>query len=143
MNSIDINQLPKDEFGFSGPLRDKLVTAILEGKKQSSTSLLIEYVLEHEALTEVGQLSVVLDSANTAVAVLRQTETKVCRLADVTLEHCIAEGEGYATIAAWRTSHEAFWNSPEFLAELGLSDCHISDDTKVVCDRFELVSVLS
>jgi len=36
-------QLPAAEFGFLGELRDRLVAAILEGEKTSTTGLYAEY----------------------------------------------------------------------------------------------------
>ena len=38
------------EFGFPGPLRDKLVAAILDGAKTSTTALVVEYEQDGEAL---------------------------------------------------------------------------------------------
>jgi uncharacterized protein YhfF len=46
------------EFAFPGPLRDKLVTAILAGRKTSTSSLLAEYERELERLPRAGERSV-------------------------------------------------------------------------------------
>ena len=43
-------------FAFPGPLRDKLVAAVLAGKKTATTGLAIEWEVEGEALPVVGQL---------------------------------------------------------------------------------------
>lgn len=42
--------LPIAEFGFPGPLRDKLVAAILAGIKTTTTALAAEYEREGEPL---------------------------------------------------------------------------------------------
>jgi hypothetical protein len=42
--------LPASEFGFPGPLRDRLVAAILTGEKISTTGLHGEYMRSGEAL---------------------------------------------------------------------------------------------
>ncbi|MFT8593421.1 MAG: ASCH domain-containing protein [Bifidobacterium sp.] len=143
MSSYDISKLPKDEFAFPGPLRDKLVSALLSGKKTSSTSLLVEFEIEPEPLPKAGDLSVIIDSDERPVGVLRQSGTTICRLADVTLEHCIREGEGYESIAAWRKAHEDFWTSEEYRSSLGRPDFRLNDDTQIVCERFELVETLA
>lgn len=129
-----ISTLPCGEFAFPGPLRDALVTAIVDGTKTTTTSLLVEYQRGHDPREGVGALEAVLDSHDNVVCVIRTTEVQVCRLADVSDEHAIAEGEGYADANEWRAGHEQFWNSPEFVEYIGELD--INDDTQVVCQRF-------
>ncbi|MCI1219402.1 MAG: ASCH domain-containing protein [Bifidobacterium sp.] len=139
---IDVDKLPRDEFAYPGPLRDKLIAAILDGSKTTSTGLLAEYLKDGDEISPVGELSVPVDSQGKPVCVLRQEEAYTCRLADVTLEHAINEGEGYRTVAAWRREHERFWSSPEFLAELDDPGFRLDDDTMVVCERFRLIQRL-
>lgn len=129
-----ISELPRGEFAFPGPLRDALVTAILDGTKTTTTSLLVEHPRGHDPREDVGTLEAVLDSHDNVVCVIRTTEVQVCRLADVSDEHAIAEGEGYTDANEWRTGHEEFWRSPEFVEYIGELD--INDDTQVVCQRF-------
>lgn len=129
-----ISQLPRGEFAFPGPLRDALVTAILDGTKTTTTSLLSEHPRDHDPREDVGTLEAVLDSHDNVVCVIRTTEVYVSRLADVSDEHAIAEGEGYAGASEWRAGHEQFWRSPEFVEYIGELD--INDDTQVVCQRF-------
>lgn len=129
-----ISALPRGEFAFPGPLRDALVTAILDGTKTTTSSLLSEYPRDHDSREDVGTLEAVLDSRDNVVCVIRTTEVYVCRLADVSDEHAIAEGEGYADASDWRAGHEQFWRSPEFVEYIGVLD--INDDTQVVCQRF-------
>lgn len=129
-----ISELPRGEFAFPGPLRDALVTAILDGTKTTTSSLLVEHSRGHDPREDVGTLEAVLDSHDNVVCVIRTTEVYVCRLADVSDEHAIAEGEGYADASEWRTGHEEFWCSPEFVEYIG--ELEIDDDTQVVCQRF-------
>ncbi|MGV0351762.1 ASCH domain-containing protein [Corynebacterium guaraldiae] len=129
-----ISALPRGEFAFPGPLRDALVTAILNGTKTTTTSLLAEHPSGYKPQEDVGNLEVVLDSHDNAVCVIRTTEVQIRRLADVSDEHAIAEGEGYADASDWRAGHEQFWRSPEFVEHIGELD--INDDTQVVCQRF-------
>lgn len=129
-----ISALPRGEFAFPGPLRDALVTAILDGTKTTTTSLLAEHPRDHAPREDVGTLEAVLDSHDNVVCVICTTEVQVRRLADVSDEHAIAEGEGYADASDWRAGHEKFWRSPEFVEYIGELD--INDDTQVVCQRF-------
>ncbi|WP_203784400.1 ASCH domain-containing protein [Asanoa ferruginea] len=132
-----LEELPLTLFGFPGPLRDKLVAAILSRAKTSTTALEALYI--DEPLPVVGEVSAVVDSDDRRVAAIEITEVRVLRLADVDLQHAIDEGEGDRTVAQWRAGHEEFWNSPEVRAELG-DEFVIDDDTQVVAQRFRLLS---
>ncbi|MEU7775537.1 ASCH domain-containing protein [Micromonospora taraxaci] len=138
---MHLDDLPLAEFAFPGPLRDTLVGAILSGAKTSTTGLLIGYERANEPLPEVGQRTAVVDSAGRRVAVIELTDVRVIRLADVDLEHALAEGEGDESVAQWRAGHETFWHSAEMRAELGDPDFTVDDDTLVVTERFRLVYV--
>jgi uncharacterized protein YhfF len=138
---MNLDDLPAAEFAFPGPLRDQLVAAILSGAKTSTSSLVLGYERENEALPEVGQRSAVLDSGGRRVAAIEVTEVRVVRLADVDLQHALDEGEGYESVAQWRSGHERFWHSAEVRAEMGDPDFTVDDDTLVVAERFRLVDV--
>lgn len=115
---MNLDDLPTAEFAFPGPLRDRLVAAILSGAKTSTSSLVLAYERENGALPEVGQPSAVVDSAGRRVAVIELIEVRVVRLADVDLQHVLDEGEGDESVAQWRSGHEEFWHSAEARAEL-------------------------
>ncbi|PKQ31290.1 MAG: RNA-binding protein [Actinobacteria bacterium HGW-Actinobacteria-2] len=134
MTSAD---LPAAEFGYPGPLRDRLVAAILAGAKTSTTSLFAAYDLAGEQLPRPGERFRLIDSADVTVGVLETREVHTTRLVDVDLAHVIAEGEGYPDVASWRVAHEQFWATPEERAACG--DLPIDDDTVVVLERFELL----
>lgn len=127
-------------FAFPGPLRDQLVAAILSGAKTSTSSLLADYEHGGDPLPRVGERSVVMDSQDRPVAVIKTTEVRVVRLGDVDLRHAIDEGEGYESVADWRAGHEAFWHSPQARAELGDPGFTVDDDTMLVAERFVVVS---
>ena len=139
---MDIIDGPPAYFAFPGPLRDQLVGAILAGAKTSTSSLMADYERDGEALPQVGERSVVMDSRDRPVAVIETTEVRVVRLGDVDLQHAIDEGEGYESVSAWRAGHEDFWHSPEARAELGDPAFTVDDDTLMVAERFRLVTVL-
>lgn len=135
---FDDEGMPAAEFAFPGPLRDRLVAAILDGSKTSTSSLLREYG-DGDQPPQVGSRSVLIDSADRSVAVLEVTEVRVTPLAEVDLAHAIDEGEGYATVAQWRAGHEEFWHGAELRAELGDPGFTVDDHTPVVLERFRVL----
>ena len=129
------------EFAFPGPLRDRLVAAVLSGAKTTTTGLVLGYELEGEPLPEVGKRLVVVDSRDQPVATIEVTDVRVVRLADVDLQHVLDEGEGDESVAQWRAGHEELWHSEEVRAELGDPGFTVNDDTHVLAQRFRLVSI--
>ncbi|MEC3975995.1 ASCH domain-containing protein [Amycolatopsis sp. H20-H5] len=127
------------EFAFPGPLRGKLVAAILSGAKTSTTGLLAEYEHYGEELPQVGERSLVLGSDLAGVAVIETTEVRVIPLCEVELRHAVDEGEGFTTVAQWRADHSGFWQGPEVRAALGDPEFTVDDMTKVVTERFRLL----
>ncbi|OZF34485.1 RNA-binding protein [Rhodococcus sp. 14-2483-1-1] len=132
-----MTDLPIVEFAYPGPLRDKLVAAVLSGAKTSTASLLVQYT--DEELPKVGQRGAVVDSAGVVVGTIETIAVDVVALKDVSLQHALDEGEGYADVAQWRSGHERFWHSAEVREELGDPHFSVDDDTQVVLERFVLV----
>ena len=139
MSEID---LPVAEFGFPGPLRERLVAAILSGQKVTTTGLLEEYRRDGAEPGQVGQRERVVDSAGRGVAVIELMEVDVRKIGEVDLQFAVDEGEGFTTLADSRDAHEAFFTSPEMAAALGEPGVAIDDDTLVVCSRFRVVERL-
>ena len=137
-----LSELPVTEFAFPGPLRDRLVDAVLSERKVSTTGLALAYEVEREPLPKPGGRFKVVDSNDHPVAVIEVTSVVVVPLGEVDLAHVVDEGEGYETIHAWRTSHEAFWQSKEMLTLLGDPTFAVEDTTPVVLERFKLVERL-
>ena len=135
-------EFPIAEFGFPGPLRDRLIAAILAAKKTSTSSTFVEYSVEDEQLPVVGSKQTVADSNDDAVAIIQTVAVEIVRLADVGLEHARAEGEGFDSVAAWRRDHEAFWHSAEMREFLNNPDFTVDDETLVVLERFRLIEAL-
>ena len=130
------------EFGFPGPLRDRLVAAILSGEKTATTGLYEEYRRDGTPVEVVGQRERVVDSDGRAVAVIETTEVAVKRLGEIDLPFAIDEGEGFRTLEEWRAAHVSFFTSPELVAALGDPPVEIDDETLVVCTRFRMVERL-
>jgi len=139
---VPFPDLPVAEFGYPGPLRDRLVAAILDGSKTSTTSLLVEYGIENEPLPTEGSRQVLIDSAGRPVAVIETTGVRVVRLGAVNLDHARDEGEGFESVAAWRAGHEAFWHGAETRDFLGDPGFTVTDDTEVVLERLRVITVL-
>lgn len=127
------------ELAFPGPLRDKLVAAVLRGEKTSSTGLVAEYETYGEELPCVGERELMIDSAGEGLAVLETTDVRVLPLSEVDLKHAVDEGEGFTTVAEWRTAHAAYWEGPEVRAVLNRPQFTVDDATLVVATRFVVV----
>lgn len=137
---MEAGRLSVGEFAFPGPLRDQLVAAILDGTKTTTTGLVEDYEHEGEPLPRPGDREVVIDSAGDPVALIEIVASRVVRVGDVDLEHAIGEGEGYASVAEWRTGHEAFWHSAEMRESLGDPEFTVNDDTLAVATKFRVVA---
>jgi uncharacterized protein YhfF len=83
------DDLPVMEFAFPGPLRDRLVAAILSGEKTTTMGLVAEYEHADDSLPVPGLRVVVIDSGARPVAVIETTTVRVVRLADVALGHVL------------------------------------------------------
>ncbi|MGW3387673.1 ASCH domain-containing protein [Streptomyces cinereoruber] len=127
---------------FPGPLRDRLVAAVLSGEKTATTGLLLEYEAEKEELPEVGERSALIDSDGREVAVVEITEVQVLPLRDADLRLALAEGEGYRSVAEWRAGHEDFWHGGEMREALGDPGFVVDEDTMLVVEWFRVVEVL-
>jgi uncharacterized protein YhfF len=127
-------------FAFPGPERDRLVYAVLKGKKTATSSLLAEWLLDDQELPAVGDRREVIDSNDKPVAVIELTAVDVIRLGDVDLALAHEEGEGFASVLDWREAHERFWTEdvmPRMPTDMA---GRLTDDAKIVVVRFRLVS---
>ena len=138
----DVGNLPEDEFAFSGPERDRLVEAILDGRKTATTSLMAEYLHDHEPLPSSGRRTILVNSDNQPVAVLRYASVSVIRLGLVTWQHVLNEGEGYKSLAEWREAHESFWTSENMRQALDDPDFTVDDQTLVVLETFHVEAIV-
>lgn len=113
---------------------DLLARLVLEGRKTATASAYPLYEIEKESLPEEGEYSVILDSADHAVCIIRTKKVSVIPFRDVTPEHAYKEGEGDRSLEYWRDVHQTFFSA--CLEEAGLE---FSKDMKVVCEEFEAV----
>jgi uncharacterized protein YhfF len=126
-------------FALPGPLRDRLVDAVLRGEKTATSSLLAEWDADNAPLPTIGDRLTVVDSDDRPVAVIEVTAVDVIRLGDVRIDIARSEGEGFSSVGEWRRAHEKFWRErvlPRLPAPLAKP---LGDDTKIVVERFQLV----
>ena len=128
------------EFGFPGPLRDRLVAAIMTGAKTTTTGLLADYELDAEPLPRPGDRQIVIDSAGIPVTLIEIVDVHVVRIGDIGLAHAVGEGEGYASVAEWRSGHERFWHSREYREYRADPAFTVNDDTLAVTEQFRVVA---
>ena len=125
-------------------MRDKLTALAFGGGKVVTSDLLANYQIEGEPVEQPGDISILLDSDERPVAMIEDVRSTVIRLADMTDEDAIDEGEGYADAAAFRVSHEDHWSA--FIDEVrdGLGDptFTITDDTPIVVERFRIAAIV-
>lgn len=118
-------------FGLGYPhteSRRELVDAVLRGDKTATAGLADDFAPRtFEPLPVAGDRWALLGNDDEPVGVVETTEVSVVRAADVDVGFARAEGEGFQSVADWRTAHMRFW-----------SDRTITDDTPIVCEYFRL-----
>jgi len=128
-----IGDTPYDSWAF-GDDSDTLAALVLEGKKTATASVYELYEADGEEIPQEGEYSVILDSRDRAVCIIRDTSVKVVPFRDVDEDHARCEGEGSMTLEYWREVHSKLFS--EWMEEAGLV---FTEDTPVVLERFEVV----
>ena len=122
-----------DAWSF-GDDADKLARLVKAGIKTATCSAFCFYELEEENLPEAGAYSIILDSCDQAVCIIRTNKVYVALFNQVTAEHAFKEGEGDRSLEYWRKVHKRFFT--EELKEVNLS---FDEEMKLVCEEFEVV----
>ena len=113
---------------------DTLAELVRTGVKTATASAYPFYELEGEELPKAGEYSVILDTKDEAVCIIRTTKVYVTPYCEVTAEQAWEEGEGDRSLDYWRKVHEAF-----FRKELEAVNLPFTEDMGVVCEEFEVV----
>ena len=114
-----------------GDAPDELAQLVLKGEKTGTSSAYIWYDIENEPLPKVGEYSVILDSNDDAVCIIRNIRVYVTSFEQVTEEHARKEGEGDRSLAYWRKVHENF-----FTKELSEAGYAFDEKMGIVCEEF-------
>lgn len=122
--------LPPFELGFARTdVRRKLVEAVLRGAKTATASLREMYEpFTEDPLPSCGERSALVGYSDEPLGTVEVIDVSVLPLDQVDLQFALDEGEGYTTVAEWRTAHTQYWAAYE-----------VSDNSLVVCERFRLV----
>ena len=117
-----------------GEAPDKLADLVLQGIKTATCSAYDLYQINNEPLPQAGDYSVILNSSEEAVCIIKTIKVYVTEFKNVSEEHAFKEGEGDRSLEYWRKVHESFLTNE-------LSSVHRSFDehTKVVCEEFEVI----
>ena len=113
---------------------DGLAALVAAGIKTATSSAYTVYAVDDEPLPRVGEYSVILNSANEAVCVIRTTAVCIVPLDRVSARHAFLEGEGDRSLAYWQGLHRAF-----FTGEMSAAGLQFSEQMQVVCEEFMLV----
>ncbi|MBN8210513.1 ASCH domain-containing protein [Bacillus sp. NTK071] len=115
---------------------DQLANLVMRGIKTATCSAHIFYEFDEEPLPTTNDYSIILNSQNEPVAIIKTVEVSIVPMNEVSEEFAAAEGEGDLSYEYWWNVHEAF-----FTAELKEVEREFSEDMLVVCERFELIDV--
>ena len=118
------------ELGDPDGLRAELNRLVLAGMKVATVGRADEYREEGEPLEHVGERLALVDDHGARVATVEVVDIRPVRLRDVTWAMAEAEGEGFASVRAWREGHDRYWRDQGRPA---------TDDTELVWLRFQLV----
>lgn len=113
---------------------DTLAELTRTGVKTATASAGVWYEIGEEPMPQAGEYSVVLNSREEAVCVIRTTRVYTVPFDQVGVEQAWREGEGDRSLAYWRKVHEEF-----FRAELAEAGLEFSPAMPVVCEEFEVV----
>ena len=119
-----------------GGTPDKLAALVKSGIKTATCSALILYELENEPIPNRGDYSVILDSADNAICIIRTNKVYIEPFDCVSEKHAFKEGEGDRSLEYWRRVHIDFFTE-EFSARKLVFDKTID----LVCEEFEVVYV--
>ena len=113
-------------FNFRKPVK--------RGIKTGTASAEELYKIDNEPIPTEGEYSVILNSRDEAVCVIRTTKVYIVPFCDVSAHHAFCEGEGDRSLAYWRKVHEEFFRN-----EYAACGLEFSQDIPVVCEEFELL----
>ena len=131
-SGIDPNT-PYEAWAF-GDDPDSLADLVLKGIKTATASGYDLYAIDvEEPLPKEGDYSVILNSEDEAVCVIRTVKTYTVPYREVSAEHAFKEGEGDRSLAYWRKVHEAF-----FTEEYEMLGAKFTPESLILCEEFRV-----
>jgi uncharacterized protein YhfF len=115
---------------------DYLAQLVIDGVKKATCSGYVFYEVENEPLPSTEDYSIVLNSKDEPVAIIKTVDVQIMPMNEVPEEFAISEGEGDRTYQYWWGVHVEF-----FTEELPKIGEEYSEEMLLVCERFELVDV--
>ena len=97
---------------------------VLDGKKMATTSL-----FEFDSLSTVGDVSILTDSNNNDMCILKTKKVIVTEFKNITWDIAKLEGEN-KSLEEWRKVHKDFFSK---------IDSSFNDDTEVIFEIFEVI----
>ncbi len=113
---------------------DTTAQMVLRGEKTAMSSPYPLYEQMGEPLPEAGDYSVLLDSQQEAVCIIKTKKVTVVPFDEVSEKHAFQEGEDDRSLFSWRRSHRRL-----FAQVLLDADIPYEPNMKVVCEEFERV----
>ena len=113
---------------------DLLAQLVVTGHKTGTSSLHLLYEMSNEPLPSINEYSIILDSNDNAVCVIKNINVEVIPFNEVTSVHAYKEGEGDKSLNYWRRIHKEFFT--KCLSQIGIE---FTEDMKVVYEEFEVV----
>ena len=117
-----------------GDAPDKLAELVKQGIKTATCSAYDLYQIENEPLPQARSYSIILNSGDEAVCIIKTLKVYVTEYNKVSEEHAFKEGEGDRSLEYWRKVHEEFLTD-----ELSSVNLKFNENIKVVCEEFEVV----
>ena len=128
-----LKDCPFEAWSF-GENADLLAGLVADGTKTATSSAYPLYQLDGEPLPCEGQYSVILNSRDEAVCIIRTKKVCTVPFDKVSAEHAAREGEGDRSLTYWRQVHRKFFAA--CLEEYALA---FDETMGVVCEEFEVV----
>ena len=113
---------------------DLLSDLVIKGIKTATSSNYIFYEIENEAIPQVGEYSIILDSNDNAKCIIQTTKVYIVPFSQVSEEHAYKEGERNRTLEDWIDIHRNFFSNE--LKEIGKE---FDEEMLVVCEEFKVV----
>ena len=117
-----------------GEAPDKLADLVLQGIKTATCSAYDLYQINNEPLPKAGDYSVILNSSEEAVCIIKTIKVYVTEFRNVSEEHAFKEGEGDRSLEYWRKVHADF-----LMNELATVGKAFDGNTKVGGEECEVV----